>query len=206
MKKHILILFSFAVISLLFANENYSKKNQGTYIPYMMYEKVQSSKSYYEGIKATFSDKIYTVLCITDTEILSNLKFHDAYELNEYETDFSFEKRKGKLFLTDNKTGIDYIKISDKTDYYTAYDLFLKEKILKDIAKNNPDIKLKEDSVIITGYEWKIDKDQWHYSDNIDLILYSPDLREYIGISDKKIYALEDAEELKKVLGKEMLQ
>ena len=55
---------------------------------------------------------------------------------------------------------------------------------------------------LVQNEGWKIDKDQWHYSDGIQVILYSPEEWKYIGYANEKLYLLEDGEELKKVLGK----
>ena len=157
MKKKIAILLILSSIGLLFAN-GYSTKEQGTYIPLTMYETIKEWKSYYKGISATSSKDFYTVLCVTENEILSNVKFHDAFKLNNSEINFSFITKKGKKIILDNKTGIEYIKISNSTDYYSAYNDFLTDFIVKPLAKANPTIKLKKSIITIDGENWIIDK------------------------------------------------
>ena len=91
MKKIITISIILTLSAMLFAAVKVSKKNQGTYIPLSMYETVQKTKSYSEGILACSEEGMYTVLCVTENEILSNVKFHDAFKLKDSEIDFSFK-------------------------------------------------------------------------------------------------------------------
>ena len=203
MKKKIAILLILSTIGLLFAN-GYSAKEQGTYIPLTMYETVKEWKSYYKGISATSSKDFYTVLCVTENEILSNVKFHDAFKLNNSEINFSFITKKGKKIILDNKTGIEYIKISNSTDYYSAYNDFLTDFIVKPLAKANPTIKLKKSIITIVGENWIIDKDQWHYSEDLQIILYSETSKRFIGFEDYKIYLLENVDDLQKVIASEI--
>jgi hypothetical protein len=203
MKKTICI-FSFIVFSIfsVFANELFISENLGTYIPYSMYENVEKTKSYYEGISASSAVDVYTVLCITEDGILSNIRFHDAYKLTDDDINFDIETIENKKFLIDKKTRIKYIKISDSTDYYFAYDKFLEEIIISEIAKNNSKLSLEDSKIIFDGEEYKIDKDQWHYSENMQIILYSLRTKKYIGFSNNIAYFLKDGDELSKVLDK----
>ena len=104
--------------------------------------------------------------------------------------------------MIDKKTRIKYIKISDSTDYYFAYDKFLEEIIISEIAKNNSKLSLEDSKIIFDGEEYKIDKDQWHYSENMQIILYSLRTKKYIGFSNNIAYFLKDGDELSKVLDK----
>lgn len=203
MKKNICI-FSFIVFSIfsVFTNELFISENLGTYIPYSIYENVEKTKSYYEGISASSAVDIYTVLCITEDGILSNIRFHDAYKLTDNDINFDIETIENKKFLIDKKTRIKYIKISDSTDYYFAYDKFLEKIIISEIAKNNSKLSLEDSKIIFDGEEYKIDKDQWHYSENMQIILYSLRTKKYIGFSNNIAYFLKDGDELSKVLDK----
>lgn len=204
MKKIITISIILTMSAMLFAGVKVSKKNQGTYIPLSMYETVQKSKSYSEGISACAEEDMYTVLGVKENEVLSNDKFHDAFKLKDSEIDFAFKTKKGKTYLTDKKTKIEYIKISDSTDYYSAFDQFLSDNILKEISKGNSNVMVEDGKAIFNGYAWEIDKDQWHYSSGIDLILYSVEAGAYIGFADGKIFTLKDGEDLLKVLDVEI--
>ena len=203
MKKTFLILVILTMVCSVFAKGSSENTEQGTYIPLAMYETVEATKSYSEGIALTSSKEYYTVLCVTGTEILSDLKFHDAFQLSKDEIDFSFSSKNGKRYLTDNKTGIEYIKISDSTDYNAAYNDFLLQTVMKSLAKENPNISIKNSIIIFDGKEWKIDKDQWHYSDDFQIILYSESSKEFVGFANGKAYSLKDSEDLKKVMDKE---
>lgn len=204
MKKKLAILLILAIGCFLFAEEKYSAKDQGTYIPVKMYEVVKSAKSYEAGIKATNSSDYYTVLCVTKSEILTNIKFHDALKLNNNEIDFEFKTKKGTKVIIDNKTGIEYIKISNSTDYYSAYNDFLEKTVLKAIEKMNKNLILKTSKIIFNGEEWQIDKDQWHYSENLQIILYSKTSKSYVGFFDFKAYTLKNGENLVKTLDSEI--
>ena len=138
MKKTFLILVILTMVYSVFARGSSENTEQGTYIPLAMYEAVEETKSYSEGIALTSSKEYYTVLCVTENKILSDLKFHDAFQLSKDEIDFSFSSKNGKRFLTDNNTGIEYIKISDSTDYNAAYNDFLFNTVMKALAKENP--------------------------------------------------------------------
>ncbi len=203
MKRTLAIFIILTMSCLLFATENYSKKEQGTYIPVIMYEALKSSKSYSEGINLT-SGNFYTILCVTEKDILSNIKFHDAFTLKDSKIDFTFTTKKGNDFIIDNKTGNEYIKISDSTNYYSAYDDFLEKTVLKAITKVNKNLKLKNSKILFNGEEWKIDKDQWHYSGKVQIILYSETSKSYIGFVDFKAYTLTDGEGLIKILDSEI--
>lgn len=205
MKKKFLILVILAMVYSVFAKGSSENTEQGTYIPLAMYEAVEETKSYSEGIALTSSKEYYTVLCVTENKILSDLKFHDAFQLSKNEIDFSFLSKNGKRYLTDNNTGIEYIKISDTTDYNAAYNDFLLQTVMKSLAKENPNISIKNSVIIFDGKEWKIDKDQWHYSDDFQIILYSESSKECVGFVDNKAYSLKDSEDLKKVVDKEIL-
>lgn len=204
MKKTFLILVILTMVYSVFAKGSSEKQEKGTYIPLAMYETVEATKSYSEGIALTSSKEYYTVLCVTGNEILSDLKFHDAFQLSKDEIDFSFSSKNGERFLTDNNTGIEYIKISDSTDYNAAYNDFLFNTVMKALAKENPNISIKNSVITFDGKEWKIDKDQWHYSNGLQIILYSESSKEYVGFANGKAYSLKDAEDLKKVVDKEI--
>ena len=186
MKKTFLILVILTMVCSVFAKGSSENTEQGTYIPLAMYEAVEGTKSF------------------TENKILSDLKFHDAFQLIKDEIDFSFSSKNGKRFLTDNNTGIEYIKISDSTDYNAAYNDFLFNTVMKALAKENPKISIKNSVITFDGKEWKIDKDQWHYSDDFQIILYSESSKEYVGFVDNKAYSLKNAEDLKKALDKEI--
>ena len=89
MKKTFLILVILTMACSLFARGSSEEKEQGTYIPLSMYETVEDTKSYSEGIALTSSKEYCTVLCVTENEILSELKFHDAFQLSKDEIYFS---------------------------------------------------------------------------------------------------------------------
>ena len=204
MKKIISVSIILMLSVMLFAGTKLSKKNQGTYIPLSMYETIQKTQSYSEGIQACSEEGMYTVLCVTENEVLSNVKFHDAFELKDSEIDFSFKNKKGKTYLTDKKTKIEYIKISDSSDYYSVFDQFLSDNILKDISKVNSNVMVEEGKITLNGKTWGVDKDQWHYSSGVDLILYSKETGEYIGFENGKIFTLKNGDDLKKVLDVEI--
>ena len=75
--------------------------------------------------------------------------------------------------------------------------------VMKALAKENPNISIKKSVITFDGKEWKIDKDQWHYSEGLQIILYSDSSKEYVGFVDNKAYSLKDSEDLKKVVDKE---
>ena len=204
MKKVITFLTILSMVGLLFAAEGYSKKEQGTYIPLAMYETLNSVKSYGEAIEATAKNNIYTVLCVTENEILSNIKFHDAFRLKDADIDFQFTSKNFSKIIIDTKTGEKYIKISDSTDYYAAYNDFLLKTVVKNLAKKNPSIKVKKSLITFDGEVWEIDKDQWHYTEKLQIILYCKSSNEYVGFSDNKAYTLKDSGDLKKSLDKEI--
>ena len=93
MKKVFLFLTIILVTCCFYSCGKNEKNEQGTYIPLKMYETVKETKSYYEGIKATYDAKFYTVLCVKEDGIYSNVKFHDAYKLNPSEIDFTFSSK-----------------------------------------------------------------------------------------------------------------
>ena len=90
MKKTFLILVILTMVCSVFAKGSSEEKEQGTYIPLSMYETIEATKSYSEGITLTSSKEYYIVLCVTENKILSDLKFHDAFQLSKDEIDFSF--------------------------------------------------------------------------------------------------------------------
>lgn len=200
MKKRLLILVILTMFFSVFAKENFTNTENGTYIPLRMYKTVETTKSYSEGIVATSSSDYYTVLCISGNKIISNLKFHDSFQLSENEVDFSFSSKNGKRFLTDNKTGIKYIKISNSTDYFAAYNDFLIDTVMKELSKKNSTIKINKSVITFESEQWEIDKDQWHYSENLQIILYSKSSRKYVGFLDNKAYSLKNGSDLKKIL------
>jgi len=192
MNKKLIIFVMMASLTLLFAETKYEPKYKGTYIPLAAYTEIINTKSYYNAILATKGADFYTVLAFQEDMIRSNISFHDSYAINYSDVDFSFSNKDQNFYLTDKKSGIKYIRISESVDYYEAYDLFLTENLL---------IKLNING-LVQNENWKIDKDQWHYSDGIQVILYSPEEWKYIGYANEKLYLLEDGEDLTKVLGK----
>lgn len=86
---------------------------------------------------------------------------------------------------------------------WTENDSFLKESILKEIAKKNSKDKLKN-TITVNGKVYEIDKDQRLYSSGIDLILHSKDSNSYIGFSGNKIFTLKNGEDLQKILDAEI--
>ncbi len=204
MKRIISISIILTLSAMLFAVAKMSKRNQGTYIPLLMYETIQKTQSYSEGILACSEEGMYTVLCVTENEILSNVKFHDAFKLKDSEIDFSFKNKKGKTYLTDKRTKIEYIKISNSSDYYSVFDQFLSDNILKEISRMNSNVMVEEDKITFNAKKWRIDKDQWHYSSGIELILHSVSTDDYIGFSNGKIFTLKNGDDLKKILDVEV--
>lgn len=204
MKRKVIFVICFFCVFSLFASEKITNSKKGTYIPVNMYEEVKNSKVYYKGIEATNIKGLYTVLCITDNGILSNEKFHDSFKINENEVDFSFKSKKGKYYLIDEKTGISYIKISDSEKYYDAYNAFLKENILEKIIVENAKIETKEMTVFVNENEYMIDKDQWHYTEGLSLIMYSKDRKTYIGLCEEDgkyyVYTLKNGDIFQKIV------
>jgi len=207
LKKGWLIVFVLlgAMFSSLSAQGLYDKKYEGTYIPESLYDSVVKTNSYYEGIKASDKPDVYTVLSI-GKQIFSNVKFHDSYVPEG--TKFSFEEKSNTVILTDTKTNITYRRISDSTDYYDAYSDFLMDNCMASLKGNSIDYEIIKNpenasTVRIFGNEWFIDKDQYHYSEGIKLILYRKNYRPYIGIIEKDgkdcFYTLKNVEELKYV-------
>ncbi|MBO5117257.1 MAG: hypothetical protein J6C25_07120, partial [Treponema sp.] len=73
-------------------------------------------------------------------------------------------------------------------------------------AKKNKKLTQEDSKVLFNNKEYNIDKDQWHYSENLQIILYTKTSKSYfyIGFVDFKPYALKDAEELKMIVDYEI--
>lgn len=175
-------IFLNSILCTISAENLYDAKYNGTYIPEIVYNTVVETNSYYEGIKASNNTDIYTVLSLGDM-IMSNLKFHDSYAPSGLK--ISFEEKSDTIILTDTKTNVTYRKISDSTDYYSAYDNFLLVYCMLFLKNNTIDYEISNGKVKIFDKEWYIDKDQWHYSEGIKLILYEKTHWTFIGIVEK---------------------
>ena len=179
MKKSVLICLIFSLCCAVFG---YPKEFEGTFIPEIFHEEILKTKSYGDAIKNTLKNDMYDVLCLRDGAIDYNVKFHDAARV--FGSDFAFNEDDHGQFLIDNKTGQKYIKISDSKDYYDAFSEYLYKYVL---AENLPEVfgtnlELK-DGFIFQNKAWKVDRDKWHYlEDDLILIFYNRQTREYIGI------------------------
>lgn len=175
MKKILLIVGLILWFSIIaFTDDLYPSKYEGTYIPVVFKDILEASESYYQSINKTKGIKFYDVLCLRKNKIYSNLKFHDAFQLNDTKVDFTYLEDNNIYYIIDNQTFVQYIKISDSTDYYSAYQQYLCKTIL---SKNIPDgfteIAINDIGFIYLNKVWKIDLDQYHYGDDVLLILYN---------------------------------
>lgn len=206
MKKTLLFLvLSLIYLTNIFTYSAYESKYIGTYIPEDFDKIIQKTHSYYDAIQATLdSKKYYTVLSLQENIVISNLKFHDQYALKPSEIDFSFTETNGKTILTSKVQNTNYIKISDSTEYYSAYSKYLLENVYSkiEIQGNSAQI-LENDGFKIWNKTWYIDKDQWHYTEGIKLLLYSKPEYDYLAIAEENgkdyFYIALDYEELQKV-------
>lgn len=174
MKKIILSILLFALSLNLFSQEVYPKNFEGTFIPVDFYNEVLKTKSYSQSIKNTSNINFYTVVCLRNNNFWSNVKFHDGYLIKE--PNFEYLTKNEVQYLLDKNTNFEYIKISDSTDYYSAYRYFLFENILKQILPTNfPSVKIQDNKFFIFNKEWQIDIDQMHYYENFNLSVYSQD-------------------------------
>ena len=71
---------------------------------------------------------------------------------------------------------------------------------MKELSKKNSTIKINKSVITFESEQWEIDKDQWHYSENLQIILYSKSSRKYVGFLDNKAYSLKNGSDLKKIL------
>ncbi len=210
MKKIILSILLFALSLNLFSQEVYPKNFEGTFIPVDFYNEVLKTKSYSQSIKNTSNIKFYTVVCLRNNNFWSNVKFHDGYLIKE--PNFEYLTRNEIQYLLDKNTNFEYIKISDSTDYYSAYRYFLFENILKQILPTNfPSVKIQDNKFFIFNKEWQIDIDQYHYYNDLALIIYNYENRNTYKLGFQKkdnkiiLIALKDSEGLSTFPEREIL-
>ena len=213
MKKIVLISFIFYILtSSLFSQEVYPKNFEGTFIPVDFYKKVIETASYSQSIKETKSIKFFDVLCLKNNEFVSNRKFHDRFNLKTEQINFDFITKDDVQYLLDKNTNFEYIKISDSTDYSSAYKHFLFENVLlKNLPTDFGNVNAEKDSLFIFNKEWKIDIDQYHYYNDLALIIYNYENRitYKLGLQKKYdkivLYTLKDGEDLSTLPEREIL-
>lgn len=211
MKKIVIISCIFCFLtSSLFSQEVYPKNFEGTFIPVDFYNEVLKTKSYSQSIKNTNNIEFYTVVCLRNNNFWSNVKFHDGYLIKE--PNFEYLTKKEVQYLLDKNTNFEYIKISDSTDYYSAYKHFLFENVLlKNLPTDFGNVKAEKDSLFIFNKEWKIDIDQYHYYNDLALIIYNYENRNTykLGLQKKDdkiiLIALKDSEGLSTFPEREIL-
>ena len=211
MKKIVLISFIFYILtSSLFSQELYPKNFEGTFIPVDFYKKVIETASYSQSIKNTKNIEFYTVVCLRNNNFWSNVKFHDGYLIKE--PNFEYFTKNEIEYLLDKNTNFEYIKISDSTDYSSAYKHFLFENVLlKNLPTDFGNVKAEKDSLFIFNKEWKIDIDQYHYYNDLALIIYNYESRNTykLGLQKKDdkiiLIALKDSEGLSTFPEREIL-
>ena len=211
MKKIVLISFIFYILtSSLFSQEVYPKNFEGTFIPVDFYNEVLKTKSYSQSIKNTNNIEFYTVVCLRNNNFWSNVKFHDGYLIKE--PNFEYFTKNEIQYLLDKNTNFEYIKISDSTDYSSAYKHFLFENVLlKNLPTDFGNVKAEKDSLFIFNKEWKIDIDQYHYYNDLALIIYNYENRNTykLGLQKKDdkiiLIALKDSEDLSTFPEREIL-
>lgn len=210
MKKVFTTIAVLCISMCAFAQKKIEKNYQGTYIPASVYNKIISTESYYKGFNYALDKNAYTVFGVEEDKINSNNKFHDAFVLkNEDVEGFKFEEKNGNQYINDTKTNISYIKISNDTNYRNAYDAFIIENVLMNSSSKNTKFKIIESNnlkVIVNEIKYTIVKDQYLYSDDVDLILYSKDKGKYICVSKengKNVWyeSIEGTEDLKRAKG-----
>jgi hypothetical protein len=213
MKKIVLISFIFYILtSSLFSQEVYPKNFEGTFIPVDFYNEVLKTNSYSQSIKETKSIKFFDVLCLKNNEFVSDRKFHDRFKLKTEQINFDFITKDEVQYLLDKNTNFEYIKISDSTDYSSAYKHFLFENVLlKNLPTDFGNVKAEKDSLFIFNKEWKIDIDQYHYYNDLALIIYNYESRNTykLGLQKKDdkiiLIALKDSEGLSTFPEREIL-
>lgn len=213
MKKIVIISCIFCFLtSSLFSQEVYPKNFEGTFIPVDFYKKVIETASYSQSIKETKSIKFFDVLCLKNNEFVSNRKFHDRFNLKTEQINFDFITKDDVQYLLDKNTNFEYIKISDSTDYSSAYKHFLFENVLlKNLPTDFGNLKAEKDSLFIFNKEWKIDIDQYHYYNDLALIIYNYENRNTYKLGFQKkddkiiLIALKDSEGLSTFPEREIL-
>ncbi|MBP3448857.1 MAG: hypothetical protein J6K22_00165 [Spirochaetaceae bacterium] len=211
MKKIVIISCIFCFLtSSLFSQEVYPKNFEGTFIPVDFYNEVLKTKSYSQSIKNTNNIEFYTVVCLRNNNFWSNVKFHDGYLIKE--PNFEYLTKNEVQYLLDKNTNFEYIKISDSTDYYSAYRYFLFENILKQILPTDFSyVKIQDNKFFIFNKEWQIDIDQYHYYNDLALIIYNYENRNTykLGLQKKDdkiiLIALKDSEGLSTFPEREIL-
>jgi hypothetical protein len=149
MKKIFFVICVFAFNLNLFAQELYPKNFEGTFIPVDFYKKVIETASYSQSIKETKSIKFFDVLCLKNNEFVSDRKFHDRFKLKTEQINFDFITKDEVQYLLDKNTNFEYIKISDSTDYSSAYPVESPDKLMiggfmgMNIQKTTKDAKEK---------------------------------------------------------------
>lgn len=212
MKKIFLSFLCFLFSIFIFAQENYPTEFEGTYIPLPFYEKILETESYSQSIKDTKEINFFDVLCLKNNEFVSNRKFHDRFILQEDQINFDFLTESTGKYLLDKNSGIKYKLISSSTDYNSVYRHFLFENVLlKNLPVEFGNVKAENDCLFIFNKEWKIDIDQYHYYNDLALIIYNYENRitYKLGLQKKYdkivLYTLKDGEGLSTFLEREIL-
>ena len=174
MKKVFVLFICLFCSNFIFAQENYPTEFEGTYIPLPFYEKILETESYSQSIKDTKGINFFDVLCLKNNEFVSNRKFHDRFILQEDQINFDFLTESTGKYLLDKNSGIKYKLISSSTDYNSVYRHFLFENVLlKNLPTGFENVKAENDCLFIFNKEWKIDIDQYHYYNDLALIIYN---------------------------------
>ena len=212
MKKIFLSFLCFLFVIFIFAQEKYPTEFEGTYIPLPFYEKILETESYSQSIKDTKEINFFDVLCLKNNEFVSNRKFHDRFVLQEDQINFDFLTEPTGKYLLDKGSGIKYKFISESTDYYSVYRHFLFENVLlKNLPVEFGNVKAENDCLFIFNKEWKIDIDQYHYYNDLALIIYNYENRitYKLGLQKKYdkivLYTLKDGEDLSTLPEREIL-
>ena len=212
MKKVFVLFICLFCVNFIFAQENYPFEFEGTYIPLSFYEKILQTSSYSQSIKETKGIKFFDVLCLKNNEFWSNIKFHDGFKLKDNQINFDFLTEPTGKYLLDKGSGIKYKFISESTDYYSVYRHFLFENVLlKNLPTGFENVKAENDCLYIFNKEWKIDIDQYHYYNDLALIIYNYENRitYKLGLQKKDdkflLYTLKDGEDLAQLPEREIL-
>lgn len=212
MKKVFVLLICFICATFVFAQENYPTEFEGTYIPVPFYEKILETSSYSQSIKDTKEINFFDVLCLKNNEFVSNRKLHDRFVLQEDQINFDFLTESTGKYLLDKNSGIKYKLISSSTDYNSVYRHFLFENVLlKNLPVEFGNVKAENDCLFIFNKEWKIDIDQYHYYNDLALIIYNYENRitYKLGLQKKYdkivLYTLKDGEDLSTFPEREIL-
>ena len=212
MKKIFLSFLCFLFSIFIFAQEKYPTEFEGTYIPVPFYEKILETESYSQSIKDTKEINFFDVLCLKNNEFVSNRKFHDRFVLQEDQINFDFLTESTGKYLLDKNSEIKYKLISSSTDYNSVYRHFLFENVLlKNLPVEFGNVKAENDCLFIFNKEWKIDIDQYHYYNDLALIIYNYENRitYKLGLQKKYdkivLYTLKDGEDLSTLPEREIL-